>query len=210
MKLFAVGLVALSTAAGAAELSAKNGLEFLVVNGKSVTKIANDGDKKLDLNPGKYQIVARFDEEVKRGSKSTIFTSKPYVFEIEMSSEDLFLVVPKFKFESQASAFFKKPEWMIENKSSGAVQSISGVRLTGVGFGSFNNMEKAVAQYNSDNGIIFEGGQAKNLEEMLVSVDDKGNVNIKGDTLTQLKLWYTKASIEEKKAFKRWMIEQDF
>ncbi len=210
MKLFFVGLFALSTAAGAAELSAKNGLEFLVVNGKSVTKIANDGDKKLDLNPGKYQIVARFDEEVKRGAKSTIFTSKPYVFEIEMSNQDLVLTVPKLKSESQAAAFFKKPKWEIENKSSGTVQSISGVRLNGVGFGSFNNMEKAVAQYNSDNGIIFESGEAKNLEEVLVNVDEKGNVSIKGDTLTQLKLWYTKASTEEKKVFKRWMIEQDF
>ncbi|MEZ8131245.1 YccT family protein [Enterovibrio norvegicus] len=210
MKLVAIGLVVVSSVVGAAELTTKNGLEFLVVNGKSATNVAKGGDKKLDLDPGKYQIVARFDEEVKRGSKSTIFTSKPYVFEIEMSNQDLVLVIPKLKFESQAAAFFKKPEWEIENKSSGAVQSISGVRLTGVGFGSFNNMEKAVAQYNSDNGIIFESGEAKNLEEMLVNVDEKGNVNIKGDTLTQLKLWYTKASTEEKKAFKRWMIEQDF
>ncbi|WP_394210556.1 DUF2057 family protein [Enterovibrio calviensis] len=210
MKMLLVGFFALSGVAGAAEITAKNGIEFLVVNGKNVKKIADDGDKRLDLTPGRHQIVARYDDEVKRGSKNVIFTSKPYVLDLDVSDDDLALVVPKFRIESQAAAFFRKPVWEVETVSTGNTEVVAGTLMTGSGFGSYRNMEKAVAEFNRQNGIVIEGGEAKDLEDVLVSVDEKGNVDIKGDTVTQLKLWYTKATNEEKKAFKRWMIEQDF
>ncbi|MDD1782400.1 DUF2057 domain-containing protein [Enterovibrio sp. ZSDZ35] len=208
--LIAAGLLAMQGTAVAAELSADNGLEFLVINGKNVKNLSSEGDKRLELEPGNYQLVARFDDEVKRGSKTSMFTSKPFVFDITVANDDIALTIPKLKFESQAAAFFRNPEWEVENLSSGNTNKIDGVQLTGSGFGSYNNMEKAVAKYNQENGIIFEGGSPQDLEEVVVAIDEKGNVDIKGDTLTQLKLWYTKATTEEKKAFKRWMIDQDF
>ncbi|MDD1792994.1 DUF2057 domain-containing protein [Enterovibrio sp. ZSDZ42] len=210
MKLLFIGLLALSGVVNAAEITAKNGVEFLVVDGKDVKKISSDADKRLELSPGRHQLVARYDDEVKRGSKNVIFTSKPYVFDLDVTNENVVLNVPKFRFESQAIAFFRNPEWVLENVSTGKTTFISSTLMTGSGFGAFNNMEQVVADYNRQNGIIIEGGEAKDLEEVLVSVDKKGNVDIKGDTVTQLKLWYTKATNEEKKAFKRWMIEQDF
>ncbi|WP_232313158.1 YccT family protein [Enterovibrio coralii] len=193
----------MSSVTMSAELSAENGLEFLVVNGDNVKKISSEGDRKLELKPGSYQVVARFDDEVKRGSKNRIFTSKPYVFDIEVEDDDLALTVPDFRFESQADAFFRDPEWKVENLSSGKVYTVEGEKLSGSGFGSYSNIEEAVAKYNQENGIVFEGGSPQDLEELVVAIDDKGNVDIKGDTMTQLKLWYTKATTEEKKAFKR-------
>ncbi|WP_028024930.1 YccT family protein [Enterovibrio calviensis] len=210
MKVCLLGLLVLSGAVNAAEITAKNGIEFLVINGEDVKKIADDGDKRLDLKPGNHQIVVRYDDEVKRGSKNVIFTSKPYVLDLEVSNSDLAVVVPKFKIESQASAFFREPVWEVETISTGKTKVITGIKMKGSGFGSYRNMENAVADFNRQNGIIIEGGEAKDLEEVLVSVDGEGNVDIKGDTTTQLKLWYTKATNDEKKAFKRWMIEQDF
>ncbi|WP_407330897.1 DUF2057 family protein [Enterovibrio sp. 27052020O] len=210
MKMLLVGLLAFAGIAGATEITAKNGVEFLVVNGKDVKKIAADADKRLELAPGRYQVVARYDDEVKRGSKNVIFTSKPYVLDLDVTNDDLALVVPQFKFESQANAFFRNPEWEVETVSTGKTETITSVLMTGSGFGSYNNMEKAVADFNRQNGIIIEGGEAKDLEDVLVNIDDKGNVDITGDAATQLKLWYTKATNEEKKAFKRWMIDQDF
>ncbi|PKF51012.1 YccT family protein [Enterovibrio nigricans] len=207
--LIAAGLLAIQGGAVAAELSADNGLEFLVINGKNVKTLGSEGDKRLDLQPGSYQVVARFDDEVKRGSKTSIFTSKPFVFDIDIGNDDMALTIPKLKFESRAAAFFRNPEWELENLTTDSTQKINGVKLTGSGFGSYNNMEKAIAKYNQENGIIFEGGSPQDLEEIVVAIDEKGNVDIKGDTVTQLKLWYTKASTEEKKAFKRWMIDQD-
>ncbi|MGF1766043.1 DUF2057 domain-containing protein [Enterovibrio makurazakiensis] len=210
MKMLMVGLLALSSIAGATEITAKNGVEFLVINGKNVKDLADDGDRRLDLTPGHYQIVARYDDEVKRGAKGVIFTSKPYVIDLEVANDSMALVVPKFKFESQAIAFFRDPEWKIQSIATGKSKIIPSVLMTGSGFGSYNNMEDAVAKYNRKNGIIIEGGEAKDLEDVLVNIDEKGNVDITGDAGTQLKLWYTKATNEEKKAFKRWMIDQDF
>ncbi|WP_241819216.1 YccT family protein [Enterovibrio norvegicus] len=202
--------VIVSGSVNAAQIEASHGLEFLVINGKGAKEFGPEANKRLDLISGNHQIVARFDGEVKRGSKTTIFTSKPYVFDVEIENEDLVLVVPKFRSESQAKAFFRNPEWGIETVSTGKTAIILGVLMKGSGFGSYSNMEEAVANYNRQNGIIIEGGEAKDLEDVLVNIDDKGNVDITGDAATQLKLWYTKATNEEKKAFKRWMIDQDF
>ncbi|AMG29747.1 DUF2057 domain-containing protein [Grimontia hollisae] len=194
----------------AGTLSAENGLELLLINGKDAKRYGDHADKVVVLSPGTYQIVARYDDEVKRGSRSTIFTSKPYVMEFEMGKEDVVLSIPKLKFESQATAFFREPIWELRNPTAGSVTVLASEKLTGSGFGSFGNMEKVIAEYNRENGIVFDGGKPQDLEDVLVSFEDDGRVSIKGDVLSQLKLWYTKATNEEKKSFKRWMVEQDF
>ncbi|NGN98090.1 DUF2057 domain-containing protein [Grimontia sp. S25] len=194
----------------AAQLSAENGLELLLINGKKAKSYGKHADKAVDLYPATYQIVARFDDEVKRGARSTIFTSKPYILTVAMGEDDLVLTIPRLKFESQATAFFRKPSWTLTNKTTGLNTNLQSEKLVGSGFGSFKNMEQAIADYNRKNGIVFEDGQAQNLEEVLVSVEENGSVSIDGDTFTQLKLWYTKATDEEKKSFRKWMIEQDF
>ncbi len=44
-------------------------------------------------------------------------------------------------------------------------------------------------------------------DEVIVAVSESGDVELTGNALTQLKLWYSKASEEERKAFRKWIID---
>lgn len=205
-----LALLLLSGGALAGDITTSNGVELLVVNGKEVDNFPGGSKREVSLSEGQYQVVIRFEEDVKRGSKSALYTSKPYVLDLAVPVGDLELSVPRMASHSQVSAYFNDPEWLVTDVNSGKVAAVRGEELPGSGFAAFRDIEKAVANYNRENGIAVVNGQTHDLQTAAVAVDDKGNVEIKGDSLTQLKLWYTKASNEEKKAFKRWMIDQDF
>lgn len=196
-----------SGAVNAAQLSTLNGVELLAINGKSAKNYGETATKSLELVPGKYQIVARFEDNLKRGSKNSLYTSRPYVLDITLAESDLVLFVPPMRFESQAAAFFRNPVWKLKDISTDKSMQVFAVELEGTGFGAFRNMETAVAHHNQKNGIIFDNGNVQNLEQMLVSSD--GKVDMNADAGKQLQFWYTKADDKQKKAFRRWIIDQD-
>ena len=205
-------LVALfSVSTHAATLSVADKIQLLAVDGKEVKTQGWNTVDSVELSEGKHQVVVRFDGEVKRGSKSTIYTTRPYLFEIDLAKKDAEITLPRLTTESQAKAFFERgAQWQLII-NGGAVQPLDGVELQGEGFAAYSDIESLVAAYNSTNGIVIEKGNAVDLQQVAVNVDDKtGKVEITGDALTQLKMWYTKASNNDKKSFKIWMAEKDF
>ncbi|CEO39875.1 DUF2057 domain-containing protein [Photobacterium kishitanii] len=200
-----------SASTQAATLSVADKIELLAIDGKEVQSQGWSTVDSVELSEGKHQVVVRFDGEVKRGSKSTIYTTRPYLFEIDLAKTDVEITLPRLTTESQAKAFFERgAKWQLATED-GAVQPLVGVELQGEGFAAYSDIEALVAAYNSDNGIVIEKGNAVDLQQVAVSVDNKtGKVEITGDALTQLKMWYTKASNNDKKAFKIWMAEKDF
>lgn len=212
MKLRFVLLMALSAGVNAAQLSALSGVEFLVVNGKNVENYGEQAHKVLALEAGKYQIVARYEASLKRGSKNTLFTSKPYVFDIDVASNDLTLSVPKMRLLSHAKEFFRNPTWQLNDSVTAKQFTITGEELIGSGFGAFSNMEKAVANHNQNtaNALANEAIKPLPLPDLLVEKAVIQDANTQQqDAFTQLTLWYRDATNEEKKAFKRWIIDND-
>ncbi|HIF9083827.1 TPA: YccT family protein [Photobacterium damselae] len=201
----------LSLGAQAATLSVANDIELLVIDGKKVEQSGWNKAKEVELANGQHQVVVRFDGEVKRGSKGTIYTTRPYLFNVDIKDQNAEIVLSDtLTTLSQAEAYFARgPEWQVKF-ANGSEQVLDATELKGSGFGSFSDMEKLVALYNSKNGIVFEQGNPVDLEKVAVKVDEQGKVKITGDNLTQLKMWYSKATPEEKKAFKMWMTEQDY
>ncbi len=215
MKRFALltslAIMTLATAGvQAATLSTSKNIELLVIDGKKVESSYWSPTESVELADGKHQVVIRFDGEVKNGSKNTIYTTRPYLFDINVADKDAKIVLPTLTTLSQTKAYFDRgADWTLEY-TDGTKEALKTVELKGDGFGSYSNMEELVAKYNSKHGIVFEQGYAVDLQEVAVKVDDEGKVQITGDSLTQLKMWYTKASAKEKKAFKIWAAEHDF
>ncbi|MGF1759405.1 DUF2057 domain-containing protein [Photobacterium sagamiensis] len=209
-KLALASLALLSVGAQAATLSTSQNIKLLVVDGKKVESSYWSPTEHVELSEGKHQIVVQFDGEVKNGSKNTVFTTRPYLFDLDVADKDATIVLPRLTTLSQAKAHFDRgADWSLEY-ADGFKEAIQYTELKGEGFGSFSDMEALVAKYNSKNGIVFEQGYAVDLEKVAVQVTEQGEVKITGDSLTQLKMWYTKASGKEKKAFKIWMAEHDF
>ncbi|WP_279146485.1 DUF2057 domain-containing protein [Photobacterium carnosum] len=205
-------LVALfSVSSQAATLAVADKIQLLAVDGKEVIAQGWSAVDSVELSEGKHQVVVRFDGEVKRGSKSTIYTTRPYLFDIDLANVDAEITLPRLTTESQAIAFFDRgATWQLAMED-GSVKPLTAVELQGEGFAAYSDIEALVATYNSDNGIVIEKGNAVDLQQVAVNVDNKtGKIEITGDALTQLKMWYTKASNNDKKAFKIWMAEKDF
>ncbi|MDO6705055.1 DUF2057 domain-containing protein [Photobacterium sp. 1_MG-2023] len=194
--------------AQAATLSVTDGIEFLVVDGKQVQGSFWSQTAELELTPGKHQIVVRYDKELKNGSRNTMYTTRPYLFELEMPSQDAEISLPALVVYSQAQAYFQRdPEWTLLMED-GSQRTLAFTELKGDGFAAFSDMEALVAEYNRQNGITFEQGYAVDLQQAVVKVDAGGKVEVTGDALAQLKLWYSKAKPEEKAAFQTWMKSQ--
>lgn len=205
-------LVALfSASTQAATLSVADKIQLLAVDGKEVKSQGWEAVNSVELSEGKHQVVVRFDGEVKRGSKSTIYTTRPYLFDIDLANTNAEIILPRLTTESQAKAFFERgAQWQL-TMENGSVKPLVVIELQGEGFAAYSDIEALVAAYNSDNGIVIEKGNAVDLQQVAVNVDNKtGKIEITGDALTQLKMWYTKASNNDKKAFKIWMAEKDF
>ncbi|MPS31984.1 MULTISPECIES: DUF2057 domain-containing protein [unclassified Salinivibrio] len=206
----ALAVLLAAGAAQAATITSARNIEFLVADGKEVTFESWAPQQSIELSEGTHQLVMRFDGEVKRGSKEVIFTSRPYLFELTVDGRDATIgVSSRLRSQSQAKSYFSSgPQWQAEFEN-GDVMPLEAVELEGDGFGAYADMEALVAEYNRENGIIIDQGESKNLNDVLVEVDDQGKASIKGDALSQLKLWYTKASDQERKSFRRWIIDQD-
>lgn len=192
----------------AATLSVGDGIELLVVNGKEVNQSLWSRTTEVDLPAGKHQVVLRYDRELKNGSRNSIYTTRPYLFEMVMPEQDVRIELPALVAYSQAQAYFQKgPEWTM-TQADGSQKILPFVEMKGDGIAAFSDMEKLVGEYNRQHGITFEQGYAVDLEQAVVEVNQDGKVEISGDALAQLKLWYSKAKPEEKAAFKAWMAKQ--
>ncbi|PSW18848.1 DUF2057 domain-containing protein [Photobacterium sanctipauli] len=206
--LVVAGLMALPMGLQAATLSTGKNIKLLVVDGKKVESSFWSEAESVDLPAGKHQVVVRFDGEVKDGSKTTIYTTRPYLFELDVPEQDATIVLPRLTTMSQAKAHFQRgPQWQLE-LDNGTKRSLEYVELQGKGFAAYSDMEALVADYNREQGITFEQGYAVDLEQATVEVSEKGEVKISGDALAQLKLWYSKANNEEKAAFAQWVESQ--
>nr|WP_275440503.1 DUF2057 domain-containing protein [Vibrio sp. Of7-15] len=191
----------------AIEVEVGENIEFMVANGKEVGSLMTPA-KTLDLPQGKHQLVVRYNASVKDGSRNKFFTSRPYIFEADIQQATV-INLPKMKRYSQVESHFQSgPKWTFEYQD-GTSAPVSYDKLVGSGFSPYGDMEGLVAEYNKERGISFTNNQFEKLTDVAVSVSDTGEVNITGDATTQLKLWYTKATAEERKTFKLWMVEQD-
>ncbi|OOF16098.1 MULTISPECIES: YccT family protein [unclassified Salinivibrio] len=206
----ALGVTLLSGVAQAATITSARGVEFLVIDGTEVKFDSWAPQQSVELSDGKHQLVMRYEGEVKRGSKDVVFTSRPYVFDFNVDGRDATIDIDtRLSAQSQASSYFASgPQWQAEFES-GEVMPLNATELKGDGFAAYADMEALVADYNRANGIILDQGESKNLNDVLVEVDEEGKTSIKGDALSQLKLWYTKASDQERKSFRRWIIDQE-
>lgn len=201
-----------ATSVQAATLTTDYEISVVAVNGQLITKEQKIDDTHIQLPDGNTQLIVEVDGLFKDGKDSEFFSSKPYVITFD-SSQDAVLEMPKYvkSYKKVKSTFSGKtvPQWRLSSASGTEIAYTTELLPGKKGFLPYGDLEAVIASYNSSQGIIFEDNNAKDLEELTVSVDEKGKVDVKGDNLTQLKLWYTKASKKEKKAFRHWMLDQD-
>lgn len=207
-----LGLVAVATLAFTSMVSAatlKIAYEFspYMLNGQEIK-----AGQEQQLQAGKNQLVVAYYAVLKDKSSRSMFDSRPYVLTFKNPGSDVTLIAPRFRDHNQAERKFAngQVEWLLQD-ANGRTFKVKAEELPSRGgFMPYANVPGLVADYNNKHGISFLGQDMEDLQDVAVKVAQDGSVKVTGDAVTQLKLWYTKASKIERKKFRMWMLEKDF
>ncbi|WP_394152760.1 DUF2057 domain-containing protein [Vibrio maritimus] len=206
-------------AANAATLVPMKGVAILYINGQ-------EADSKIgtnDIEPGKNQVVLRMDKKVGRGSSQSVYTSAPYVITFNVTGDEVKVNHPVARSKQEAEAAFRQgsPAWRITQ--DGNSLSYEQEKLQGrEGMLPYMGLDELVAKHNQDRGITFgsdvvaPAAVATSVAVATSASDAPAEATkaeqaapAKVENVEQLKAWYLKASDQERKEFRRWMIDQD-
>lgn len=214
--LLAVLASAMSYSAQAVELDLASGISAPVLNGKKVK------DDNFELVAGENQFVFEFAGELRDNNKRKYYSARPYIVTLDLTGAktlEVGLISNKLsKIERNVNK--KQPifEFTVDGKQ---VQDSQQMLPPAEGAFPYSNVPLLVENFNKERGLVFDSGKVIELKAELAKLEqgeavasgERKTTTIAGVTETestlQLKLWYLKASSEERKNFKRWMIEQD-
>ena len=225
MKKWMLTLFAFSSmSASAATLIPEKGLSVLYVNGqKAESKIG-----KQQIPEGDVQLVIKMDTKLGRGNSAKVFTSDPYVLSFEVTGEELKIENPPVNSAQAATKEFRseQPRWELVQDHTSLSYAQEKLPSKG-GLFPYLAMDNLVAEYNQSKGIHFNNGQLvdKPVEAQAIAVAATTTAAVTSTSskvektalakpvatsnVEQLKAWYLKASKEERKAFRRWVIDQE-
>ncbi|NOH79539.1 DUF2057 domain-containing protein [Vibrio sp. RE86] len=200
--------------ASAASIEPQAGVEVLFIDGVKV----EDKREVSDIQTGPVQLVVKYTKKLKDSGKERVFDSSPYVISIDAPDADLTISAPKLYSYSQANTHFKTaPEWKVETESGKNISYSQEALDRGDGIFPYYDMPKLVREHNEKRGLVVGSGAAlaataQDAKATVVEVAETGEkkvVQLETTNLDQLKAWYLKSSKEERKEFRRWMIDQE-
>ncbi|MEC7939440.1 MAG: DUF2057 family protein [Pseudomonadota bacterium] len=208
----------LSFTVSATTLIPAKGLSVLYVNGqKADSEIGNQQIPKGDV-----RLVVKMNKKLGRGNSAKVFTSKPYVLSFIVNGEEIKVDSPPARSHQEAVNAFKseKPDWKLIQDGSALEYTQEKLPSKG-GLFPYLAMDKLLAEYNQSKGVYFEGGKLLDkpveLQVLPTKVEDTASRAVKAPTakavtssnLDQLKAWYQNASKQERKEFRKWIIDQE-
>lgn len=203
-KIFTLFAIILAHNSYALELKGIDGVEILAVNGIKIDSSFFTSDTTPQVDPGKHQIVVRYSKEFYEGQE---LRSRPSIFTIDIQ-QDTQISVDKFRNENQAQkAINNGLDWNVISKDKQYKVTDSHVLIAN-GMFPYSDIEDVVSRYNQKN----------NISTMTTTMDSTGETAPNKTTISALSSnanqeiiqgFYNKLSIEDKKQFRMWLIEQE-
>jgi len=204
-----LGIGAFSLAAHAdVKLEVPEFIDLIAVNGtKPVFENSSTGNKTAVIPDGTIQLVFQFEPMVEDNDGMRRVYSDIVVTKFNQSNTKLSFELPKYRRLSQARKDIKTFEWSLKDASGKPVELVNDkLNYDGVALG--HNYLQDVLDYNQKGGVaaipVMGFTYAKTLP-----ADKSQMVTMDTEAVTQLKLWYSKSSAEERKAFRKWIIDQE-
>ncbi len=187
----------------AAELETERGLYILAVNGE----VEGFEDYSSPLSQGSNQVVIQVNRKVGKGNSASVFKSKPYVLTFEAAASDTISIKgPKlYSYEGAKRTFSSDPEWVVTK--NGKETEFTSVVLPSVStvLPDFA-IERSLKEFNKSKIVdtAVPSDNAKVLSAPAMPVEQTT-----GAVLNQLKALYEAASPEERKSFRRWIVDYE-
>lgn len=191
MKIFTLALalvVSQNTFAG--EIIPSNYTELLALNGKEVKHSLFSSDR-LDVADGQHQIVVKYVNTF----NDDLIESKPYIMTITVDAKT---VISSQEFNNKTQAIQKINQGLVwyESTPDGKKNIVDATILPSSGFMPYSDIEALIAKFNQKNNLSIP---AVNLTSEVTPLNNQ-------NTLIEQ---YEQSSKEQKKAFKRWLIESE-
>ncbi len=208
--VFLFGLT--SSVVNAADIDVGSGIEVLIVNGVK----ASESDMEHELRDGENQLVVKVDARLREAGKTEYVTSNPYVVTFSYdSTADLEFSLKSKSVEGMTKLIAREAPF-INISQSDQDKVTSWVELPADGsYLPYIDPLKNLTAYNKENGFIFDGKNIRSLKQELANLSDapatigaQPKAVHETENTLQLKLWYTRASKEEREQFLNWMNEQ--
>ncbi|MGF1748848.1 DUF2057 family protein [Vibrio cionasavignyae] len=220
----------LAFSVNAATLVPMKGVSVYFINGQE----AENRIGKNELEQGENQVVVRMDKKLGKGSSSNVYTSAPYVLTVNVTGDEVKINHPVARSEQEAKVAFRgdAPQWRVTQ--DGYALAYEQEKLKGKdGFMPYMQMDELIAAHNAERGITFTSGEmvvaksaaptataavataavtttAAAAPRVSASTASKEAVAPQAsDNVGQLQAWYLKASKQERKEFRKWMIDQE-
>ncbi len=209
VSLMSLSMLGFSTQSYAATISSQSDVEILALDGVEVNDENFANPDMLEVQAGRHQVVFRYYGDVRKGQRDVIYSTAPDVFTIDLKQDDsIKILAPHLNSYTQAEGYFRRgADWKVQDQH-GDVKSVDYEALTGNGIMPFNDIERAVARHNAEQGNEFAPAQQVAVTTPNIAAQKitppKGD-----DTLIQtIQLLYNNASPAQKQKIKAWVAEQ--
>ncbi|OEE73886.1 DUF2057 family protein [Vibrio ordalii] len=183
------------------ELATDPGINLLVVNEEKATS-----DDRGVLLLGNNQVVITFTGYLSTKGKTKYFSSLPYVITLPIIEDQNVRV-------SLLSKNYEKIASLVENgspifqflSSKGTeLESTQSILPSNDGFMPYMNTLALVQNYNKEHNITYSPAQYLRDEKMNCITSEE-NGCVEHENLIQLKIWYGRASQDERDKFIKWL-----
>ncbi|WP_425610145.1 YccT family protein [Vibrio splendidus] len=201
----------------AATLTPQKGVSILYINGQAAQNKIGENQ----INEGFNQVLVRFD---KKFGNSGVYSSAPYVLNFDVTGEEVEIKSPKVRSYMEAEKIFEavNPSWVVFQDDV-AIKYQQDMIKRKPGFAPLGGLESRLAEHNESKAVYFKDGVlldkpaetvvlASVVNDTAVQTSSKAQKPVKlaeTQNIEQLQAWYIKASKQERKEFRKWMIDQE-
>lgn len=203
----------LSAPYATAALDLASGISLNNLNGEAVESVHD-----AVFTPGENQLVLDYTGYLSDKGKREFISTAPYIMVVtvpENGDVDVDLVSRKYK-KIAKNVDRELPIFNISINGDD-VEVVQEVLPPSQGVLPYSDIPQLVKDYNQERGLVFDSGKIRSLKEELAAVQTGAVVGAtvtadstvqESENTLQLKLWYSRASEEERKAFQKWLIDQ--
>jgi len=180
--------LAISPVAFAGQIVTDDGVSLLAVNGVEVesSSLSNNG---FDVKDGKQQIAVRFRKKL--DNRDNRFTeSRPYLLNVNVNGKTTISTDKLYSTEQANQQIRSGLNWYVAN-DSGQYQIENSIELQGKGLFPYSDIEALIAETNRDNNVDVSSGTVKKVSTNSLIEE------------------YRAATVEQKKQFKIWLINNE-
>ena len=194
------------TLLSAATLELASGIKISTLNGE-VTK----GTKNIQLVNGENQLTLEFSGRLQKSGKREYISTVPYLIVIDSMNVDVVTVQLVSKNLNKINQNIDQDKAIFTIKGDGNIlKTTQRILPPSSAVFPYSNIPALVDSYNKKNGLIFDSGKVRELKEELSKLNSESNISVnESENSLQLKLWYNRASEEERKNHKEWVNSQD-